>query len=187
MPLTAPTDATTVPFAGGGLAVKLTLGPVVTFREPTPPVTVQEYASPAIALFHRSYPWEARSRPSKGRIVTTLGVTTRWSRAPGETTTGPLRPEALPKLARIRIVSAFVYVSVLRVVDPPAVIAIDVVPKVPPPGVMPSVSRASMATVPVHQVIVALPASLAVIVTVNEAPAVAVAAAVTKKWSSRWR
>src|SRR6266487_500850 len=186
-PVTAPTDATTVPFAGGGLAVKLTFGPVVTFSEPTPPVTAHEYAKAAIGLSHASYPWAERSRPSKGRIVTSFGVTERWSRGPGETATSPLSPEALPKLARIRIVSAFVYVSVLRVVDPPAVIAIVVVPRVPPPGVTPSGSRASIATVPVHQVIVAFPASLAVIVTVNDAPAVAVDEAVTKKRSSRWR
>src|SRR6266540_3782755 len=108
MPLTAPTEATAVPFAGGGLAVKLTLDPVVTFRDPTPPVTLHEYARPAIALFQRSYPWAARSRPSKGRIVTSFGVTKTWSRAPGDTTTVPLRPDAVPKLARIRIVSAFV-------------------------------------------------------------------------------
>src|SRR6266496_3579876 len=85
MPLTAPTDATTVPFAGGGLAVKLTFAPEVALREPTPPVPLHEYARLAIGLFQRSYPCAARSRPSKGRIVTSLGVTRRWSRAPGET------------------------------------------------------------------------------------------------------
>src|SRR6266508_2304007 len=60
MPLTAPTDATTVPFAGGGLAVKLTFAPEVALREPTPPVTLHEYARLATGLFQRSRSEERR-------------------------------------------------------------------------------------------------------------------------------
>src|SRR2546426_995623 len=79
------------------------------------------------------------------------------------------------KEARMRIVSAFVYVSVASVAVPPELIARLVVPRIPPPGVTPSRRRAARTTVPVHDVTVAFSASFAVTVTENGESAVAAA------------
>src|SRR5437867_10761228 len=102
-----------------------------------------------------------------------------WSTGPGDTTVPALRPVTGPNVARTRIVSAFVYVSVARDAVPPEVIARLVVPRTPPPAVTPSSRRAARVTVPVQEVIVAFTASFAVTVTVNGAPAAAEAGAVT--------
>jgi len=61
MPVNPPAIASTVPFAGGGFAVKFTLDPADVFREPTPPVTVQVKERPAIALSHASNPEAVRT------------------------------------------------------------------------------------------------------------------------------
>jgi len=54
-----------------------------------------------------------------------------------------------------------------------------VTPRVPLAGVVPSTRNASRVTVPVHQVIVALPGSFAATLTEKAAPAEAVAGPVT--------
>src|SRR3989304_3113927 len=103
------------------------------------------------------------------------GVTTIRVTGPGPTSTAPLRPVSAPADAWTRMTSAFVYVSVARGADPPELITRLVVPRAPPRGAPPSTRRAARVTVPVQPVIVAFGASFAVAVTLNDAPAVALA------------
>jgi len=175
----APNDAVRVPFAGGGLAVNRTLDPLELFSVPTPPPTVQAKETLGIGLSYTSNAWAEKSCVSNGRRVTSEGVITMWSAGPGETSVPTLSPDAEPNDARIRIVSAFGYVSVASVAVPPEVMMRLVVPRAPPPGVTPSRRRAARATDPVQGVIVAFSASFAVTVTENGAPAAAAAGAVT--------
>src|SRR2546426_4930866 len=174
-----PEEPCRAPFGGGGLAVNRPLAPLELFRVPTPPPTTQEKTAPGTVLLYTSNATAVNTRASKGSKVTLSGEIRMRFTGPGETTTPPLKPVVGTNDARMRIVSAFVYVSVASVAVPPELIARLVVPRTPPPGVTPSRSRAARATVPVHDVTVAFRASFAVTVTENGEPAVAAADAVT--------
>ncbi|TLZ48306.1 MAG: hypothetical protein E6K18_08955, partial [Methanobacteriota archaeon] len=175
MSTTAPNAICNAPFAGGGLAVNVTVGPAEAFSVPTPPPTVQLKLTPGTGLLYTSNAWPENGCVSNGRSVTLFGETATRVTGPGETTIPPLNPMAGANEANMRIDSAFVYVSVARVAEPPERMLTVVVPRMPPPGVTPSRRRAAKATAPVQLMIVTFNESLAVTVTVNAAPVTAVA------------